>query len=117
MANRRILVVLAVAVPALAAAPAAAAPKPEYVSVNSYIPARIDATIGFIPSHGMPPDRIARVRSGGRTFRFLYQNSAVVWPKTSMILSTLDHPSIPTIAPFVRKGRATKQPPPAAGLG
>jgi hypothetical protein len=74
---------------ALGAAPALAAPKPEYVAVNSYIPARIDATIGFVPSHGMAPDRVRRVRSGGRTFHFLYQNSAVVWPRTSMILSTL----------------------------
>jgi hypothetical protein len=59
------------------------------VAVNSYIPARIDATIGFVPSHGMAPDRVRRVRSGGKTYRFLYQNSAVVWPKTSMILSQL----------------------------
>jgi hypothetical protein len=89
MVNRRAWIVLAVAAAGLAATPAAAAPRPEYVSVNSYIPARIDATIGFVPSHGMPPTRIARVRSGGRTFRFVYLNSAVVWPRTSMILSEL----------------------------
>ena len=81
----------AVVVPALAATPAAGAPRAEHAMVNSYIPARIDAMIGFVPSHGMNPRarRVDAVRSGGRTFRFVYQNSAVVWPRTSMILSAL----------------------------
>ena len=61
--------------------------------VNSYIPARIDAMIGFIPSHGMNPagraPRLTTVRQGGKTFRFYYQNSAVVWPHSGLILSTL----------------------------
>jgi hypothetical protein len=78
----------AIVVPALAASPAAGAPRYEHAMVNSYIPARIDSMIGFIPSHGMdPPGRT--VRYGGKTFRFFYQNSAAVWPDTGLILSTL----------------------------
>jgi hypothetical protein len=74
--------------------------------VNSYIPARIDAMIGFIPSHGMnPPGRAPRlttVRYGGKTFRFFYENSAAVWPDTGLILSTLDRRyASPTAGAFV----------------
>jgi hypothetical protein len=73
---------------ALAAPTAASAQSYEHAMVNSYIPARIDPMIGFIPSHGMnPPGRT--VRYGGKTFRFFYQNSAVVWPSTGLIVSTL----------------------------
>jgi hypothetical protein len=94
MPTRRTSIALAsLVVSALAASPAAGAPRAEHAMVNSYIPARIDAMIGFIPSHGMnPPGRAARlttVRYGGKTFRFFYQNSAVVWPDTGLIVSTL----------------------------
>jgi hypothetical protein len=94
MRSRRLPTALAAAVLlALAAAPAAGAARAEWVSVNSYIPARIDAQIGFIPSHGMNPadrpPRLTTVRYGGRTFRFMYQNSAAVWPGTGLILKTL----------------------------
>jgi hypothetical protein len=94
MPTRRTCVALAaIVVPALAAAPAAGAPRAEHAMVNSYIPARIDAMIGFIPSHGMNPagsaPRLTTVRHGGKTFRFYYENSAVVWPRTGLILSTL----------------------------
>ena len=94
MPTRRTCVALAaIVVPALAAAPAAGAPRAEYAMVNSYIPSRIDAMIGFIPSHGMNPagraPRVVTVRHGGKTFRFYYENSAVVWPRSGMILSTL----------------------------
>ncbi len=82
------LTCLVLAVLASSASVAAAAPRAEYASVNSYIPARIDARIGFIPSNGMP-QRPVSVRSGGKTYRFLYQNSAVVWPHNELILSTL----------------------------
>jgi hypothetical protein len=92
-ARRTCVALAAIAVAALAASPAAGAPRAEHAMVNSYIPARIDAMIGFIPSHGMnPPGRAPRlttVRYGGKTFRFFYQNSAVVWPDTGLILSTL----------------------------
>lgn len=37
---------------------------------------------------GRPP-RVIKVRLGGRSFRFVYLNSAVVWPDTRLILSTL----------------------------
>jgi hypothetical protein len=78
---------------ALALAPPATAQRAEYAQVSSYIPARIDSSIGFIPSHGMnPADRPpspTTVRLGGRTYRFVYQNSAVVWPGTGLILRTL----------------------------
>ena len=83
----------AIAAAAVLAAPAAAAPRADYAIVNSYIPARIDGMIGFIPSHGMNPadrpPRITNVRLGGKTFRFFYQNSAVVWPSSDLILRTL----------------------------
>jgi len=92
-ACRTCIAFAAIGVSALVAAPAAGAPRAEYAMVNSYIPARIDAMIGFIPSHGMnPPGRAPRlttVRYGAKTFRFFYQNSAVVWPDTALILSTL----------------------------
>jgi hypothetical protein len=74
---------------ALTAPPTAGARRAQYASVNSYIPARIDATIGFIPSHGMDPTRVTTVRYRGKKFRFYYQNSAVVWPHNGSILSTL----------------------------
>jgi hypothetical protein len=87
------LALAALAAAAVLAAPAAAAPRAEYAIVNSYIPARIDGMIGFIPSHGMNPadrpPRITKVRLGGKTFRFFYQNSAVVWPSSELILRTL----------------------------
>jgi hypothetical protein len=91
MPTRRTCIALAaIVVGALAASPAAGAPRYEHAMVNSYIPARIDSMIGFIPSHGMdPPGRT--VRYGGKTFRFFYQNSAAVWPDTGLILSTLSH--------------------------
>ncbi len=94
MPTRRTCVALAaIVVAALAAAPAAAAPRAQHAMVNSYIPGRIDAMIGFIPSHGMNPvgsaPRLTTVRQGGKTFRFFYENSAVVWPNTGLILSTL----------------------------
>ena len=83
----------AAAVATVTVSPAAGKPRAQWASVNSYIPSRIDATIGFIPSHGMaPPNRaphIATVRNGGRTFRFVYQNSAAVWPDTGLIVRTL----------------------------
>jgi hypothetical protein len=92
-AHRTCIALAVIVASALAAAPAAGAPRAEYAMVNSYIPARIDAMIGFIPSHGMNPagraPRLTTVRHGGRTFRFFYQNSAVVWPNTGLILSTL----------------------------
>ena len=91
--GRTCIALAAIVVSALVASPAAGAPRAEYAMVNSYIPARIDAMIGFVPSHGMnPPGRAPRlttVRYGGKTFRFFYQNSAVVWPDTALILSTL----------------------------
>jgi hypothetical protein len=74
---------------ALFAPPATGARRAEYASVNSYIPARIDAMIGFTPSHGMDPTRVTTVRYRGKRFRFYYQNSAVVWPHNGLILSTL----------------------------
>jgi hypothetical protein len=86
--RRTCLVIAATVVTASGASAAVAAPRAEYVSVNSYIPARIDARIGFIPSHGMPQTPVS-VRYGGKSFRFLYQNSAVVWPHNELILSTL----------------------------
>jgi hypothetical protein len=56
MPTRRTCVALAaIVVPALATSPATGAPRAEHAMVNSYIPARIDAMIGFIPSHGMNP--------------------------------------------------------------
>ena len=82
------LTCLVLAVLASGTSVAVAAPRAEYASVNSYIPARIDARIGFIPSHGMPQTPVS-VRSGGKSYRFLYQNSAVVWPHNELILSTL----------------------------
>jgi hypothetical protein len=94
MPTRRTHIALAALVmSALAAAPAAGAPRAEYAQVSSYIPARIDSMIGFIPSHGMNPPgrapRVTTVRYGGKTFRFFYANSAAVWPDTGLILSTL----------------------------
>lgn len=57
MPTRRTCIALAAAivVPAMAASPAASAPSADYAVVQSYIPARIDPMIGFIPSHGMNP--------------------------------------------------------------
>ncbi len=98
MPTRRTRIALAaIVLPALAAAPAAAAPSYEYAIVHSYIPTRIDSMIGFIPSHGMdPPGKT--VRYGGKTFRFFYQNSSSVGWGTGLVLSTLSRKYASTTA-------------------
>jgi hypothetical protein len=89
----RALLVAAATSAALALAPPATAQRADYAQVSSYIPARIDSLIGFIPSHGMnpagQPASPTTVQLGDRTYRFVYQNSAVVWPDTGLILRTL----------------------------
>ena len=112
--RRPCIALAAIVVAALAATPAAGAPRAEYAMVNSYIPARIDALIGFIPSHGMNPTnrapRLTTVRQGGKTFRFVYQNSAVVWPDTRLILSTLTgRYASSTAGGFVDRALSTRQ--------
>ena len=87
--RRSVIALVAILIVALSAPSAAGARRPEFVSVNSYIPLRIDATIGFIPSHGIDPGRVMTVRHRGKRYRFYYANSAVVWPHSGMILSTL----------------------------
>ena len=110
----RLALAAAFAVAILAASPAAGAPRAEYAMVNSYIPARVDAMIGFIPSHGMNPadraPRVTTVRYGGRKFRFFYQNSAVVWPDTTLILSRLtDRYASATAGAFVDRRLTAKE--------
>lgn len=92
-----VAIALAAAVGALLAlAPPADAQRVRNAMIQSYIPARIDPLIGFIPSHGMDGGKAPgprRVRYGGRTWHFLYQNSAAVWPDTGLILRTLSRAS------------------------
>ena len=98
MRDRRLTaVVTSVICGSLVLAPAASAQRVREGYVSSYIPARIDGVIGFTPSHGIhPPNQALRpvsVRYAGRTWRFVYRNSAAVWPSTGLIVRTLSRAS------------------------
>jgi len=87
---------LVVALTALLIAPAAAsAQRVEDTFFNSFIPSRIDHTIGFTPTtSGMYPvgERIVpiTVRVGGRTHRFVFGNaSAAVGPSAGIVLRNM----------------------------
>ena len=84
---------LLVAVAALLIAPAtASAQRVEDTFFNSFIPSRIDHTIGFVPTtfaiHPMG-ERVVpiKVRVGGRTHRYVFGNAAAsVGPSAGLIL-------------------------------
>jgi hypothetical protein len=87
--------VIAVLVIALAAPATASARKVEYTFFNSIIPSRVDHLIGFTPTTfaihpaGQPVVPI-KVRVGGRTHRYVFDNAAaIVGPSIGIYLRNL----------------------------